>query len=132
MMTKAEAERRKKYIGELLAVWGGYNDISRTLAAYVRATSDIPEDVLKETCERLIKESENKPAPVVIIRMADAIMEERQRERMKNEMPKNPILFGDIIREYNQAKENGCTLTIYEFTMEYKRRKGAKDGTGDR
>ena len=131
-MTKAEAERRKNYIGELLAVWGGYNDISRTLAEYVRATSDIPEDVLKETCEKLIKESENKPAPVVIIRMANTIMEERQRERMKNEMPKTHILFGDIIRAYNQAKENGCRLTIYEFTTEYRKKMGAKDGTGDR
>lgn len=130
-MNKIELEKRTETIISLLAIWN-FSKNEDMVSSYVTATRNVPADVLEEVCDRLKSESENKPAPVVIIRMADAIMEERQRERMKNEMPKKPILFGDIIRAYNQAKENGCTLTIYEFTIEYRKKMGAKDGTGNR
>lgn len=68
-MNKAELECRTKTITSLMAIWNcsGNKDL---IKAYVIATKDVPADLLAKTCERLAVESESRPVPANIIKVA--------------------------------------------------------------
>ena len=68
-MNKTELEFRTKTITALMAIWNcsGNKDL---ITAYVVATKDVPADLLAKTCERLAVESETRPVPANIIKVA--------------------------------------------------------------
>ena len=74
-MNRAELERRTKAITSMLKLFNASGD-DDLVTIYVTTLKDVPVDLLEKACKKLMMESEQRPLPATVLKVATNIADQ--------------------------------------------------------